>query len=455
MHKVNLKEEERIQRQKINYFNSKSGNKNEDIALSYLIESNWDEVRAVQNYKNKQKKPPSNNNAPNNTSTDFSVTDALLKLKPFSPKDSNIYTNFVTFLNGKFALIAKTLENFIKSLKDHGGMIIIVNKVDDVKTDVRKIKNNDLCSDIINNSVLFPIMRDSPLGKEFIKKYSCICFPSYIFCKYKNNKCFCMIGRIEKNFNINTLINNVLNAVPDTKANIRASLKCSINIKKSVNKVNDNNPNNNNNAINDNNDDNMWNYNDFCLGTSVELNKLIEQLGKADINNNNNNNDQNPSVKDSIAGLSDGQIMEKREREMRELERQQEEKMKKEEEEKQKIIDEENKKKKLLEDYEKDAEKCKKLLSQEPGEDDPNSCFIIFRCPDGEKNVERRFLKTEKVQILYYFIKSLGREIYFEHDSTGFDLVYGFPPKSLENSKTMTLEEEGLCPRCIIQIREK
>ena len=79
----------------------------------------------------------------------------------------------------------------------------------------------------------------------------------------------------------------------------------------------------------------------------------------------------------------------------------------------------------------------------------------MFRYPTGEKNIERRFLKTEKIEILYFFVKSKGREIFFENDSNDFDLLYGFPPKNLENFKDKTLEEEGMFPNAIIHIREK
>ena len=67
---------------------------------------------------------------------------------------------------------------------------------------------------------------------------------------------------------------------------------------------------------------------------------------------------------------------------------------------------------------------------------------------------ERRFLKNDKVIILYNYIKSLGREIFFESNSNNFDLFGGFPTKSLENSKDKTIEEEGLS-NSIIYIREK
>ena len=57
--------------------------------------------------------------------------------------------------------------------------------------------------------------------------------------------------------------------------------------------------------------------------------------------------------------------------------------------------------------------------------------------------------------MLYNFVKSLGREIFFESNSNDFDLISGFPPKNLENSKNNTLEQEGLFPSSLIQIKEK
>ena len=97
----------------------------------------------------------------------------------------------------------------------------------------------------------------------------------------------------------------------------------------------------------------------------------------------------------------------------------------------------------------------KKLLPPEPDENNPDVCKIVLRYPDGEKTIERRFLKTERVRVLYYFVKSIGREIFFEDESNDFDLIFGFPPKNLQNSKYNTLEEEGLFPNAYIQIREK
>ena len=96
------------------------------------------------------------------------------------------------------------------------------------------------------------------------------------------------------------------------------------------------------------------------------------------------------------------------------------------------------------------------ILSQEPEENNPDICHIMFRLPDGEKNIERKFLKTDKVSSLYNFVKSIGREIFMEPDASDFDLIVpGFPSKNLENYKNSTLENEGLYPNSMLQIREK
>ena len=99
---------------------------------------------------------------------------------------------------------------------------------------------------------------------------------------------------------------------------------------------------------------------------------------------------------------------------------------------------------------------CELFLPDEPDENNPNVCRIAFRIPDGEKNIERRFLKTDKIAALFNFVKSIGRDIFMEPDATDFDILcIGFPPKNLEDKKNNTLEEEGLFPNSILQIREK
>ena len=535
MSNFNFENEARIQRQKINYFNSKIGKDDFDNALNYLILADWDERKAVKiymaqfsrpnippksndnqdnrnhqqqnnlnnpqrnnrniqpindrnNQQNKRNIPPQNNrNIPSQNNNqrnqehqlqaqdrsnnwEFHITDPFLKDNvTHKNKDSAPFKNMITYLGGKFKFVANSLESFSKLLKEYAGIIILLtfDKFDLFKTYVNKIKNDYLSSDIVNNSILFPIMKDSVLGVEFVNQFSCISFPSFIFCKYKSEKDIKIIGRMEGAFS-NVLLNDyLLNSFPESQASLRSSLRKSLNksIMNSI-RVDDNNNNNNN--------DNFLAHNqDYFFGDPEELERFIANLGNEDNNNSNNNpnnednqnnnknNNQNNSInnnvniKDSIAGLSDGEIMAKREREIRELEKQQEEKMRKEEEEKRRIIEEENKKKEREENYIKEAEKSKILLPPEPEENNPNCCKVILRYPDGDKTMERRFLKNEKVIHLYLFVKSKGREIFTEEENNDFDLIFGFPPKNLENTKNKTFEEEGMFPNAIINIREK
>ncbi len=209
--------------------------------------------------------------------------------------------------------------------------------------------------------------------------------------------------------------------------------------------------NNNNNIVNNNNMDVEVSNNDL-----IEKNKNDNNFIEPNINNNNNssNNNNRNILADSIYQLSDGQILEKRENEMRALEKEQEEKEKKELEEKRKELEEENRIKMIKKNYEYEAEIAKMIVPEEPDENNIDVCKIVFRVPDGEKNIERRFLKTDKVSVLFNYVKSKGREILTEPDSKDFDLYVGFPPKNLKDRMNNTLEEEQLYPNSLIQIRE-
>ena len=145
----------------------------------------------------------------------------------------------------------------------------------------------------------------------------------------------------------------------------------------------------------------------------------------------------------SYDNLTDGEILEKQREEIENLEN---------DELKQKEI--ENKVNEIQKEIENKANEIKKEVVDEPSKDDPDCTIICFRYPDGEKRIDRRFLKSHKIQNLYDYVTSLGKEIYTEEDYNSFSLYQAFPPKKFENMEN-TLEEEGLFPNAIIQIKEE
>ena len=172
------------------------------------------------------------------------------------------------------------------------------------------------------------------------------------------------------------------------------------------------------------------------------LTNLIMQI---DEKNNINKNILQESNNYNI--LTDGEILQRQKKEMEELEKNAQ-KMD------ENIKMENNKKKEILEKIEKTAEELKKKFEIEPDKDNPDCCTISFRFPDGDKRQDRRFLKNNKVKDLYDYVKSLGNEIYTEEGNGVFSLYQPFPPKKYENMEN-TLENEGLFPNAVIQIKEE
>ena len=116
-------------------------------------------------------------------------------------------------------------------------------------------------------------------------------------------------------------------------------------------------------------------------------------------------------------------------------------------------INKEETKEKILKEKE-ESKKIKTNLKPEPSDDNPDKCIILFRFPDGEKTVQRKFLKKDKIKDLFDFIKSLGREIFTEEEHHHFSLLQTFPYKLFDEIQNNTLEQEGLFPNSVLQIKE-
>ena len=601
------------QQKKIEFFCQFINNNNISQAEYYLNKANWDENLAVQYFYNR---PDYANNYKQNISKKNSIqNEKVLKMHAsakMNDKNNNdiIDKNYVRYMyNPKNKYLEFNIENIIVYEKNKGihhtydkTLLYIKNNLKNVelnfKTFINILENNvgiilvfndESCNKIkeqikqinelnekIQDYIIFPASSNSNEGINIIIGLSCISFPSYIFCKYKDEKNILITDKMEGAFDKTFLLDSINKVKPLLKRkenvnnknlNMKMQPKNEKNVMKNENEIkkinlfqefinndhvskknnlpdknkskkdntipvpkyNNNNSANkeiennemdsyhkeNKNIQNKNNNENNFNknkkeeefknkinnnskidknkkseinysnYEDFFLGDSIEIpylfgfynnnsksnfnmnndkeklsnnniNKENENNNKHIFNNNNNNLDNlkesNIMLRDSIYNLSDGQVLAKREQEMRRLEKMQEEKEQKEKEEKRKQKEEERKIKK----YEKEAEIVKMILPPEPDDNNPDACHIKFRLPDGEKILERKFLKTDKIAVLYDYIKSIGREIFIEPDANDFNIIcIGFPPKNLENLKNSTLEKEGLYPNSILQIEEK
>ena len=594
------------QQKKIDYFCEIINNNNIAQAEYYLNKSNWDENVAIQLYYNK---PDYNLNYKRNIqNTDNIPREKIIKriesAKFTNKKNNNVninknnnihiennqenkYFEFniknlvrdepkkgIRFIHDKNLLYIKNnLKNvetdfkiFLNKLINVAGIILIYRE-ENIQIIKEQINNINSLREKIGNYIIFPTNSNSKEGLEFSLGLTCISFPSYIFCKYKNDSNIFITDRMEGAFDKSFLENSVYKIISSLnpkdnkdinnlnmkvkqnrqsnskkkddkdifnniyqqfrkkeqvnkrildknknnnkdqkipkpiKNNINNykndNLKYEINIPNKENVIDNNNNNNqnkNNIIINNKSDEYMNkidNFGDFFLGNSIEIPNLFGVYNNNNFNNNNNNykqdkiienspnnkiikesknnekeknvldnkinnmnniNENDMKLRDSIYNLSDGQILAKREQEMRKLEKMQEEKERKEKEEQKKKEEEELQIKK----YEKEAEIAKLILAPEPDDNNPDTCHIKFRLPDGEKVMERKFLKTDSISVLYDYVKSIGREIFMEPDATDFDIIsIGFPPKNLQNLKNSTLEKEGLYPNSILQIEEK
>ena len=290
--------------------------------------------------------------------------------------------------------------------------------IDPPKSNVNKNKNKIINSipydynenfDLFNNSN--KIINDNIINNQ----------PNNLINDYQNN-------------NINSIINQPNNFINDYQYN---------NINDFINLPN--------NLINDNQ------YNNFINDTSNRNSNSNNNLYNK-INDNNNYlseglNRNSKIIRDSYSYMTDGEVLAKQENEIKKLEniveqkRLEEEKKEKEEKEEENRIKQEELMQKMQ------VETLVKILPKEPSDEDPNKCTILFRFPDGEKVVQRKFLKTDIVALLYLYIKSLGREIYDENNENHFSLIQSFPFKNLDEVQSNTLEQEGLYPNAMLQIK--
>lgn len=449
---------------------------------------------------------------------EFKISEELYSSEDtFTEKDKSSFLSMVKFLEEKQLYVAQNFEEFLSLLKKRAGLVILFVswKMSEIRNNMIRAINNILCIDILKNSVLFPVMTETKAGEEFVKVLKPKEYPVYLFCKYKDSQVMTISAKVEKKFRMDNIINNLLDSFPenDVKQSLYKTINTSIinfggknspgkgdedddfcggddevntlvnKLKKSVNFGNTIFPGRNfNGGSNDNNNYDNYNnkkddeYDDNPFKPSVFIPNKQPENNNTNINNNNNNNDKGNNRFKNLFGNDETILMNRDPNQKGNLfptdttlliNNKQNvnqntfdspsfigfaEEMKKKREEKRK---QEEKKKEGEKNKFDITTKSIKDMPLEPPEYDTNACKISFRFPFGQKTIDRRFFKHEKIDALFKYVKCLGNEIYSNPMFRDFDLVYGYPATSIENKKDRTLEEEGFYPSAMVNIVEK
>lgn len=416
--------------EKINTFKILVGNEDDDIALRYLEREEWDEQKAAMLYNSENKTLPqkyspetgrknyssSSNEAPNVRGLpDFPLILPLPgAFQVIGSWFSSIIYDPLRFQSKfkRFKNVVTNYQSFTIQVKTRVGIVIIynANTVNQTFGLLNEISRDNFTNEVFfgGKNVIFPTLDESKEGKGICLRMSVKIFPTFFILKYKRKDLCGIVERFDGGIDYSRLRDAILSASsisdhPET--------------------------NHSNNIINSTKED-------------IDFKEIVPFIEDPNINMNK-----------EIQGSSNAAIIAEQNRELKELERlekirelkeKEKEKREKEEEEKRKIEEERQR---------EESEKKKESLPPEPSETDPNKSIIVFRYPDGERTKERRFLKTDKIKLLHTFVQSLGREIFTEDEAKGFELIQPFPRKIYDNMEN-TLEQEGLFPNAVLQIKE-
>ena len=467
-------------KEKINNFKEIFGIKDDSVAEKYLIRANWDESAAIQLYfdENSENKGNNNNNSQNKKKApgkkQLKITEELNSIEEvFTKKDQYSFNDFVKYLEEKF-YVSQNFEEFLSRLKKGAGLVILltVGSMPEVRNNMIRAANNALCLDILKGSTIFPVMKDSKTGNEFIKQLNPKDYPAYVFCKYNNSQYITINNVAVSKFNMNNVINNLLDCFPETdvKQSIYKSINASIITFKKKEKSEQNDD--------FSGDENEVNTLINKLQNDIKLSNTLFMIKQNQIKNQNQNQDQDQNmaqvqkqneIEDDNPFSPDKQLV---------MPNNLNQEGKEEKNRFRNLFNDDDDKTTILMNnmnirepkpkndnpvspldiptsIEINLKKPENIIPIEPDINDPNACTITFRYPYDEKQKQRRFNKNDKIEVLYNYVKSLGREIYSKPEYRSFELIYGFPPMNFESKKNCTLDEEGLFPASMINIVEK
>ena len=325
------------------------------------------------------------------TQVEFNISEMLNEPNEvFSPKNKALYDDFITSLEKIFPnKIKLNFKNFISSSKSTGGLIIIFpeEKINEVRNNLIRVANNK----DVKKVAIFPILKESKVANNIIEILREKRLPFYIFCKYKNEETVTMVYDTEKKFLLKDLKDLQNKFIPDSSISLDGENSLLNSKYFSEDSLEQDSIYHLvkilNNSINTLYDANRSTLN-FSLSSN---NSSINTQNTSDLSalTINSNNDSNQKTQD---------------------------------------ITSEN------------------VINNYIIDDDIRTTKIRFTNPDNKKLIIKVFHKTDKISSLFDYVESLIRHKKSFLNCSTFDLVYGYPGKSLSQLKNNTLMEEGLFP---------
>lgn len=396
--------------EKIRLFQNMSDNYNEETALEYLERNDWNERKAVESYLKSNKKL--------NQSNRQTIRDS-------NESQSNRQNQLSQVNKGEGGLFSK-VSSFLYSL--------LCNKRND----------SDKENDINFNEIfeLYPFK--SKVYNDFLEKTKS---KLGIIIIYKNEDVR-VLNNIQSSIEINE--NHYIIDILNNNYVMYVTSNSSIEGQSIINeyKFNSNKTNISIVSLNKFNKFSIIDSHKGTLNFESFQNMIISNLERKKEEKNDTNSFD---YIDENQHLSQAALINKQKVELERLEKDEENKKRKAKQE------EELKKKERIEEEErkKKANQQKitsiSLLPHEPSADDGNSTLIIFRYPHSEERRQRRFLKSERIELLYIYVRSLGSDIFEE--SNEFEIITPFPMR-IYKDMSKTLEDEHLYPNAVVQIRE-
>ena len=305
------------------------------------------------------------------------------------------------------------MKNFISSSKSTGGLIIIFpeEKINEVRNNLIRIANNK----DVKKVTIFPILKESKVANKIIKTLGAKRFPFYIFCKYKNEETMAMVYDIEKKFLLKDLKDLQNKFIPDSSISLDGENSLLNSDFYSEDSLEQDSIYHLvgilNNSINT-----LYDANRGILNiSSSSIDPQISSINNQNSSINNQNNSINTLKSSDLSSFT----------------------IKSNTDDNQKTQD----------------TTSNTVINNFIRDDDISISKIKFTDPKNKKYTIKGFNKADKVSSLFDYVESLNKKSIL--NCSTFDLIYGYPGKSLSQLKNNTLMEEGLFPLAEVFIINK